>query len=100
MVQDLLVVRSGEIEDNLIIITIAGELSHDVPAAILETFKFEDQNDHEDRIWLKVFARILKTLTPRKASLYLVFTIEVSTVIFIERGKVLPRSPNNKTFNI
>ena len=35
-----------------------------------ETFKFEDEDDYECEIWRKVFSRILKTETPRKASFY------------------------------
>ena len=35
---------------------------------IIESFRFED--DYKYEMWLKVFLRILKTKTPRKASFY------------------------------
>ena len=37
---------------------------------VLETFRFEDEDDYEYEIWLEVFSRMLKIYTPRKASFY------------------------------
>ena len=37
---------------------------------ILNTFRFEDENDYQYEIWLKGFSRILKKEIPRNALLY------------------------------
>ena len=37
---------------------------------VLETFRFEDEDDYEYEICLEVFSRMLKIYTPRKASFY------------------------------
>ena len=37
---------------------------------VLETFRFENEDDYEYEIWLEVFLRMLKIYTPRKASFY------------------------------
>ena len=42
---------------------------HDL-CTLVETLRFEDQDDYEYEIWLKVFSRILKIYTPRKALFY------------------------------
>ena len=41
---------------------------------VVEIFRFLDENDYEYEIWLKVFSRILKLYTARKASLHFFFT--------------------------
>ena len=51
----------------------------------IETFKFEDQDDYEYEIGLKVFSRILKIDSPGSFILPF-FTRKVSTVIFSEGG--------------
>ena len=65
----------------------------------IETFKFEDQNDYEYKIGLKVFSRILKIDSPESFILPF-FTRKVSTVIFSEGGYASSRSQNDKTSNI
>ena len=40
----------------------------------IESFRFDDENDHEYEISFKVFSRIVKKYTPRNSSLYLFFT--------------------------
>ena len=65
----------------------------------IETFKFEDQDDYEYEIGLKVFSRILKIDSPESFILPF-FTRKVSTVIFSERDYVPFRSQNDKTSNI
>ena len=67
-------------------------------AETIETFRFED--DYEYKIRLKVFSRILKILTSRKASFSHFLTRKVSTVIFSEGGYALSRLQNAKTSNI
>ena len=47
----------------------------------IETFKFEDQDDYEYEIGLKVFSRILKIDSPESFILPF-FTRKVSTVTF------------------
>ena len=49
------------------------------PKQLLESFRFEEDNEYE--IKLKVFASVVKKMTPRKASFYFFFTKIVSTVI-------------------
>ena len=51
----------------------------------IETYKFEDQDDYEYEIGLKVFSRILKIDSPESFILPF-FTRKVSTVIFSEGG--------------
>ena len=65
----------------------------------IETFKFEDQDDYEYEIGLKVFSRILKIDSPESFILPF-FTRRVSTVIFSEGGYAPSRSQNDKTFNV
>ena len=66
---------------------------------------FGNENDFEYVIWLKVFLRILKKYTPRKASLYFFFTknsygSNVGSFMKGGRGEALSRSQNDKTSNI
>ena len=57
---------------------------------LLESFRFEDENDYDYEIWLNVLSRILKKCTLQKATLSFWFTIKVSTVIFIKEIKPSP----------
>ena len=41
---------------------------------VIETFRFEGENDYEYEISFKVFSRIVKKYTPRNSSLFLIFT--------------------------
>ena len=50
--------------------------------ALIETFRFEDENDYEYEIELKVFPGILKKWTPRNASLYF-FSLEKIALLSI-----------------
>ena len=65
----------------------------------IETFRFWDENNYEYQIWLKVFSRILKSWTPRKASLHFFSTKKISTVIFNKRALAISRRQNDKTSN-
>ena len=53
---------------------------------LIESFRFEDENKNEQEIKLKVFARVLKKKTPRKASFYLFSPQKVSTVVYSEEA--------------
>ena len=69
---------------------------------LAKSFRFEDEDDYEYEIWFKVFSRILKIQTSRKAS-FCHFSLEnkVSTVILSELGySAFSRSPNDATSNI
>ena len=58
----------------------------------METFRFEDKNEKEYEVHLKVLARVLKNKkTPRKASFYFFSLKKVSRGIYTEGGKVLTR---------
>ena len=50
--------------------------------ALIETFRFEDENDYEYEIELKVFPGILKKWTPRRALLYF-FSLETIVLLSI-----------------
>ena len=50
--------------------------------ALIETFRFEDENDYEYEVELQFFSRILKKQTPRKASLYF-FSLEKIALLSI-----------------
>ena len=65
----------------------------------IETFKFEDQDDYEYEIGLKVFSRILKIDSPESFILPF-FTRKVSAVIFSEGDDAPFGSQNDKTSNI
>ena len=52
----------------------------------LETYRFEDLNDHEGKIWLKAFFTYSQKLTLWKASFSFFFSRKVNMVIFIEGG--------------
>ena len=41
---------------------------------VIETVRFEGENDYEYEISFKVFSRIVKKYTPRNSSLFLFFT--------------------------
>ena len=69
---------------------------------LAKSFRFEDEDDYEYEIWFKVFSRILKIQTSRKAS-FCHFSLEnkVSTVILSELCySAFSRSPNDETSNI
>ena len=51
---------------------------------MLETFRFEDENDYEYEIWFKVFLRNVKKIDTRQFFIVLFFIRKVSTVIVIE----------------
>ena len=67
---------------------------------VLETFRFEDEDDYVYEIWLKVFSHILKNIDSPESFILPFFTRKVSTVILSEWGYALSRSQNDKTFNI
>ena len=68
-------------------------------AVIIESFRFEEENDHEYGTWLSIFSRILKKQTPRKVWLYFSSARKVITFIFIEGGQAISWSQNDKTPN-
>ena len=56
---------------------------------ILNTFRFEDENDYQYEIWLKGFSRILKKDIPRNALLYF-FTRNLTLLSLLEEVKPSP----------
>jgi len=54
----------------LVIFFILITFSLDICAVLLESFTFEDKDDYEYKILLKVFSRIVKKYSTQKASLY------------------------------
>ena len=66
---------------------------------LLETIRFEVEDDYEYQIWPKVFSRLLKIFSPDSFTLPF-FTRKVSTVTFSEGGYTLSRSQKDKTSNI
>ena len=57
------------------------------------SIRFKDEDDYEFEIWLKVFSRILKIKTPRKASFYH-FSLE--KLALLPLVKEVTRSPDGK----
>ena len=68
---------------------------------LLETFRFEDENDYEYEIWMKdVLAYSPKVDSPSFASLYFRITRKVSTVILMEGGLALSHLQIDKASKI
>ena len=55
------------------------------PASLIESLRFEDENQHEYQIKLNVFVRVLRKDT-QESFILLVFTKKASTVICTEGG--------------
>ena len=68
--------------------------------ATLESFRFQDEDDWEYKIWLEVFSRIPKTPTFENASFYRISPKKLALLSFSEGGYTLSRSQNDKTTNI
>ena len=70
----------------------------------LESSRFEDGNEYEYEIKLKVFARVLKkTGTPESFIFLFSFFFppkKVNTVIYTEVGEALSRSQSERTSHI
>ena len=69
-------------------------------AWVIETFRFEDEDDYEYEIWLKIFFASLQNIDFPESFILPFFTKKVSTVTFSEGGYNFSRSQNDKTFNI
>ena len=70
------------------------ELWLDLKAAgaplLLKTFTFEDEDDNEYEIWPKVFLRILKISTSRKASFYRISLEKLALLSLVKEVKCFP----------
>ena len=64
----------------------------------LETFRFKDENDYEYEISLKVFSRILKIQTPRKASFY--HSVSLEKLALLPLVKEVTHSPDRKMIKL
>ena len=60
---------------------------------VLETFRFENEDDYDYEIWLKVFSHIFKIYTPRKASCYHFSLEKLASLSLV---KEVTRSPDRK----
>ena len=67
---------------------------------MLETFRFEAEDDYEYEILYKSIFAHSQNLDSPESLILPFFTRKVSTVIFSEEGYVLSRSQNDKTSNI
>ena len=60
---------------------------------VLGTFRFENEDDYDYEIWLKVFSHIFKINTPRKASCYHFSLEKLASLSLV---KEVTRSPDRK----
>ena len=56
----------------------------------IESFRFDDENDHEYEISFKVFSRIVKKYTPRNSSLYLFLPDKLTLLTLLTGLKPVP----------
>ena len=65
-----------------------------------ESFRFEDRNDYEYKIWFKVFSRIVKKWISRKASLHFFSPEKLALLSLLEVDRALSGLKNAETSNI
>ena len=75
----------------------AGQLSRSTSMPSLETFRFEDEDNYEYEICIKVFSRILKIQTSRKASFH---HFSLAKLALLSLVKEVTRSPDRKMIKL
>ena len=53
---------------------------------VIEAFRFEDERDYNDKIWIKLFFACPKNKAPQEASFYFLFRQKCEHGYFIEGG--------------